>query len=147
MAHTPVLACGAALIPASASGSPSSQCNQDVPARQGTPRAATARREATGPCRWSTARATGQLARFTSEVLPSTPSQTIDLGPDGLIPLEIRFLHDPDQPQGFLGAALSSNIHRIYRVLTHVPTPYRLDTSHLLLCKVPAVMCGLRQSP
>ncbi len=57
------------------------------------------------------------------------PLQVIDLGPDGLIPLEIRFLHDPDQPQGFLGAALSSNIHRIHKVqrqnitqiLIHVP--------------------------
>jgi 56kDa selenium binding protein (SBP56) len=42
--------------------------------------------------------------------------QVIDLGPDGLIPLEIRFLHNPDKPVGFLGAALSSNIHRIHKV-------------------------------
>jgi 56kDa selenium binding protein (SBP56) len=42
--------------------------------------------------------------------------QVIDLGPDGLIPLEIRFLHNPDKPVGFLGAALSSNIHRIHQV-------------------------------
>jgi selenium-binding protein 1 len=41
--------------------------------------------------------------------------QVIDLGPDGLIPLEIRFLHEPSQPQGFLGAALSSNVHRIHK--------------------------------
>ncbi|KAK9814393.1 hypothetical protein WJX72_005141 [[Myrmecia] bisecta] len=37
-------------------------------------------------------------------------TQTITLGPEGLIPLELRFLHDPAQPHGFVGAALSSNV-------------------------------------
>ncbi len=32
------------------------------------------------------------------------------LGAEGLIPLEVRFLHDPVQPHGFVGAALSSNV-------------------------------------
>ncbi|KAK7886196.1 hypothetical protein WMY93_025817 [Mugilogobius chulae] len=41
--------------------------------------------------------------------------QTLDLGQDGAIPLEIRFLHDPDEPQGFVGCALSSNVFRFYR--------------------------------
>jgi methanethiol oxidase len=36
--------------------------------------------------------------------------QEIDLGPEGLIPLEVRFLHEPTAPHGFVGAALSSNI-------------------------------------
>jgi len=36
--------------------------------------------------------------------------QTLDLGEEGLIPLEVRFLHDPDSPHGFVGAALSSNL-------------------------------------
>ncbi|DBB10518.1 TPA: hypothetical protein ACH3X3_002056 [Trebouxia sp. C0006] len=36
--------------------------------------------------------------------------QTINLGSEGLIPLEIRFLHNPDSTHGFVGAALSSNI-------------------------------------
>jgi methanethiol oxidase len=36
--------------------------------------------------------------------------QTIDLGEEGLIPLEVRFLHNPDSPSGFVGAALSSNL-------------------------------------
>ncbi|CAI5465165.1 unnamed protein product [Closterium sp. Yama58-4] len=40
-------------------------------------------------------------------------TQTVDLGNEGLIPLEIRFLHDPDKAVGFVGAALSSNIIRI----------------------------------
>ncbi len=34
--------------------------------------------------------------------------QTIDLGDKGLVPLEVRWLHDPDAEQGFVGAALSS---------------------------------------
>ena len=41
--------------------------------------------------------------------------QTIDLGEKGLVPLEVRWLHDPDAEQGFVGAALSSvmfNFHR-----------------------------------
>lgn len=36
--------------------------------------------------------------------------QSIDLGGDGLIPLEVRFHHDPESTHGFVGAALSSNI-------------------------------------
>ena len=43
-----------------------------------------------------------------------TLQQTIDLGV-GTIPLEIRFLHDPNQPQGFTGCALSSTIVRFFR--------------------------------
>jgi selenium-binding protein 1 len=38
--------------------------------------------------------------------------QTIDLGDDGWIPLEIRWQHDPDSTTGFVGATLSSNIIR-----------------------------------
>jgi len=34
--------------------------------------------------------------------------QTIDLGDEGLIPLEIRWQHDPDSAQGFVGATPSS---------------------------------------
>ena len=41
--------------------------------------------------------------------------QTIDLGPDGMIPLEIRFLHDPNATEGFVGCALSSSIFRFYK--------------------------------
>jgi selenium-binding protein 1 len=36
--------------------------------------------------------------------------QSIDLGEDGHIPLEVRFHHDPDSAHGFVGAALSSAI-------------------------------------
>lgn len=40
--------------------------------------------------------------------------QTLDLG-EGTIPLEIRFLHDPDQSQGFVGCALSSTVVRFFK--------------------------------
>ncbi|PVD32695.1 hypothetical protein C0Q70_08140, partial [Pomacea canaliculata] len=44
-----------------------------------------------------------------------TIKQSIDLGPDGLIPLEVRFLHDPDSSQAFVGCALSSTVFRIFK--------------------------------
>ncbi len=44
-----------------------------------------------------------------------TPVQTIDLGDEGWIPLELRWQHDPDSAQGYVGATLSSNIIRFYR--------------------------------
>ena len=36
--------------------------------------------------------------------------QSIDLGSDGQIPLEIRFLHNPDATIGYVGCALSSTV-------------------------------------
>jgi selenium-binding protein 1 len=44
-----------------------------------------------------------------------TLEQTIDLGDQGLVPLEIRWLHDPEAEEGFVAAALSSVIWRFYR--------------------------------
>jgi selenium-binding protein 1 len=41
--------------------------------------------------------------------------QTIDLGDRGLVPLEVRWLHDPDADEGFVGATLSSNVFRFQR--------------------------------
>lgn len=41
-------------------------------------------------------------------------TQKLDLGESGLIPLEIRFMHNPDRPEGFVGCALSSTIHRFF---------------------------------
>ena len=41
--------------------------------------------------------------------------QTLDLGPDGWLPLEVRFLHNPDRAEGFVGAALSSTLIRFYK--------------------------------
>ena len=44
-----------------------------------------------------------------------TLDQSLDLGEQGLVPLEIRWLHDPDSEEGFLGAALSSAMWRFHR--------------------------------
>jgi len=44
-----------------------------------------------------------------------TLAQTISLGPDGLLPLETRFLHDPKQAQGFVGCALSTTVFRFHK--------------------------------
>jgi methanethiol oxidase len=41
--------------------------------------------------------------------------QTVDLGEKGLVPLEVRWLHDPDAEQGFVGAALSSVMWRFHK--------------------------------
>lgn len=41
--------------------------------------------------------------------------QTVDLGETGLIPLEVRWLHDPDAATGMVGAALSSTMWRWFR--------------------------------
>ncbi|XP_055296101.1 methanethiol oxidase [Sitodiplosis mosellana] len=41
--------------------------------------------------------------------------QTIDLGTDGITPLEVRFLHDPLKAIGFVGCALNSNLYCFYR--------------------------------
>jgi selenium-binding protein 1 len=41
--------------------------------------------------------------------------QSLDLGETGLVPLEVRWLHDPDAESGFVGATLSSNIFHFRR--------------------------------
>lgn len=41
--------------------------------------------------------------------------QTINLGEDGIAPLEIRFLHNPRAAEGFVGCAVTSNIYRFYK--------------------------------
>ena len=41
--------------------------------------------------------------------------RSVDLGEEGLIPLEVRFLHDPDSSHGYVGAALSSNMWHWYK--------------------------------
>lgn len=38
--------------------------------------------------------------------------QTVDLGEEGLAPLEVRFLHDPKARQGFVGCAVNANVFR-----------------------------------
>ncbi len=46
-----------------------------------------------------------------------TLEKKIDLGPQGMIPLEVRFHHNPDSVHGFVGAALSSTMWHWFRKL------------------------------
>eukprot|EP00210_Caulerpa_lentillifera_P003393 g3237.t1 len=41
--------------------------------------------------------------------------KSIDMKPKGMIPLEVRFLHDPNSSFGFVGFALTSNVGLIYK--------------------------------
>ncbi len=41
--------------------------------------------------------------------------QTVELGANGLVPLEARWLHDPEADEGFVGAALSSTMWHFHR--------------------------------
>ena len=43
------------------------------------------------------------------------PVETMYLGEDGLIPLEVKFHHNPDSTHGFCGAALSANVIHFWR--------------------------------
>merc|ERR1712002_1145933 len=42
-------------------------------------------------------------------------TQKIDLGMEGVMPLEIRFLHDPKATEGFVGSALFAKMYRFYK--------------------------------
>ncbi|XP_046442231.1 methanethiol oxidase-like [Daphnia pulex] len=42
--------------------------------------------------------------------------QTLDLGSEGLMPLEIRFLHEPTATTGFVGCALTANVFRFHQL-------------------------------
>ena len=44
-----------------------------------------------------------------------TLEKTLDLGPEGLVPLEVRFLHNPLAPEGFVGCSLGGSIFRIFK--------------------------------
>lgn len=49
--------------------------------------------------------------------------QKLELGTEGLIPLELRFLHNPDSCHGFVGAALASNVIHFTKVLAFMLRP------------------------
>ncbi|NXC22594.1 SBP1 oxidase, partial [Corythaeola cristata] len=46
--------------------------------------------------------------------------QAIDVGEDAA-PLEIRFLHNPDAAEGYVGCTISSAIHRFYKTQVRAP--------------------------
>ncbi len=41
--------------------------------------------------------------------------QTLELGEEGAIPLEVRFLHDPSASEGYVGCALRGTVFRFYK--------------------------------
>lgn len=49
-------------------------------------------------------------------------TQRIDLGKDGLLPLEVRFLHDPLAAEAYIGCALGSTIFRMFQKEVRVCT-------------------------
>ena len=53
--------------------------------------------------------------------------QTLELGETGLVPLEIRWLHDPDADEGFVGAALSSTMWHFHRAQRRVHGAEQVD--------------------
>ncbi|KAK8967061.1 Selenium-binding protein 2 [Platanthera guangdongensis] len=63
--------------------------------------------------------------------------QTLDLGDSGLLPLEIRFLHDPSKNTGFVGCALTSNMVRFFRTADGLWSHECEVTSHL------CCICGM----
>ncbi|MGI9385235.1 MAG: selenium-binding protein SBP56-related protein, partial [Methyloligellaceae bacterium] len=42
-------------------------------------------------------------------------AKSVDLGEEGMIPLEVRFHHDPDSSHGFVAATLSSNVYHWHK--------------------------------
>jgi len=41
--------------------------------------------------------------------------QSLDLGPEGVMPLEVRFLHNPKASEGFVGCALYAKVFRFFK--------------------------------
>uniref|UniRef100_A0A3P8T1I8 Methanethiol oxidase n=1 Tax=Amphiprion percula TaxID=161767 RepID=A0A3P8T1I8_AMPPE len=58
--------------------------------------------------------------------------QTLALGEDGAIPLEVRFLHDPSATEGYVGCALKSTVFRFYK------TPVKGDWAAEKVISVPS---------
>uniref|UniRef100_A0A0C9S8W6 Methanethiol oxidase n=1 Tax=Wollemia nobilis TaxID=56998 RepID=A0A0C9S8W6_9CONI len=78
-----------------------------------------------------------------------TLEQTIDLGNKGLIPLEVRFLHDPSKDTGYVGCALSGNMVRFFKtsqgswdheVVISVPS---LKVNNWILPEMPGLITDL----
>jgi len=51
-------------------------------------------------------------------------TQRINLGEEGLNPLEIRFLHNPDEAQGYVGCSSSSIVYRFFKTNVKSAGPY-----------------------
>ena len=57
------------------------------------------------------------------------------MGEEGRVPLEIRFLHEPSAPEGFVGCALATTVFRFFKtqVLSTGATMTRRQRCTLLL--------------
>src|SRR5262245_62594742 len=79
-----------------------------------------------------------------------TLEQTVDLGEKGLLPFEVRWLHDPDSEEGFVGAALSSVLWHFERGKGSWSADPVVEVESVTLqgwpFQVPGVMCDLRIS-
>lgn len=60
--------------------------------------------------------------------------QTLDLGKEGAIPLEVRFLHEPSAPEGYVGCALSGTVFRFYKTDVSVSSLSFLYQHHGCSC-------------
>jgi len=69
--------------------------------------------------------------------------QTADLGEDGRIPLEVRFLHDPDSTHGFAGATLSSTIWHWFKNKDRWQVDKVIDVTPVKIDGAPAPIPGL----
>lgn len=69
--------------------------------------------------------------------------KSIDLGADGLIPLEARFHHDPDSTHAFIGAALSSNIIHTWKDGDEIKVEKIIDVPSIDVEGFPVPMPGL----
>ncbi len=70
-------------------------------------------------------------------------AQTIDLGAEGLIPLEVRFHHDPASAHGFVGAALSSNMFHYHKPNRHWQADKVIDVESVEVAGWPFPLPGL----
>ena len=115
--HRTAWLAAAGLLGAATLAIPGSQLSPSRDSQQQARRAAAA---------WTAARLAPRLAAVLLAADPDSPDiqdflpevcQVVhSLGPDGLIPLEVRFLHNPWKAQAFVGAALSSNVIGIKKV-------------------------------
>lgn len=69
--------------------------------------------------------------------------QSIDLGQDGLIPLEARFHHNPDSSHGFVGAALASNVFHYWKDGDEVKIEKIIDVPAVDVDNFPVPLPGL----
>jgi selenium-binding protein 1 len=77
-------------------------------------------------------------------------TQTIELGPQGITPLEVRFLHNPNKAHGYVGCAVASTIYHIHQdgdkwaadQVIAIPTK-KVENWHMGLSDMPGVITDI----